>query len=61
MTTTLQFIIYGGIGFMLLCLFGLLIEINRLRAKIRRTQEDAAFYRKWLLRAVFNGREDLFV
>jgi|688.fasta_scaffold404747_3 hypothetical protein len=61
MTTIVQLIIGGGILFMLFCVVGLVVEMNRLRAKARSAEEDAAFYRKWLNRALFRDREDLFV
>lgn len=58
--TLLSIITVAATLFMLVCVVGLTIQLNVLARRLRKQEEDAAFYRSWAFRLALSQVENLF-
>lgn len=58
--TLLSIITVSGTLFMLVCVVGLTIQLNRLAWRLRKQEDETAFFRSWAFRLALSQVEDLF-
>jgi len=53
-------IVVSATVIMLLCVFGLVVQLNLVAGKLRKREREATFYRDWAFRIVLSRLEDSF-